>query len=69
MTLIGICSLAIGEKKIFHELEVTSCLERRNQTFLGSGGRNESNMASACQESVRRKFFINSKYIISRKEE
>ena len=31
----------IGEKKIFHELEVHS-LESRNQTFLGSGGRNES---------------------------
>ena len=33
----------IGEKKIFHELEVHLCLESRNQTFLGSGGRNESN--------------------------
>ena len=30
------------EKKIFHKLDV-SCLESRNQTFLGSGGRNESN--------------------------
>ena len=32
----------IGEKKIFHERR-TSCLESRNQIFLGSGGRNESN--------------------------
>ena len=33
----------IGEKKIFHELDVHHVVESRNQTFLGSGGRNESN--------------------------
>ena len=41
MSLTAIHSLVIGEKKIFHELDV-SCLESRNQTFLGSGGQNES---------------------------
>ena len=33
----------IGEKKIFHELDVHICLEVRNQTFYGSGGQNELN--------------------------
>ena len=83
----------------------TSCLESRNQRFLDSGGRNESNShqlarigekkifhalgvhlvrkvgikrfwaqeaemsltAKSSLESARRKFFINSTYIISRK--
>ena len=102
----------IGEKKIFHELDVHTCLESRNQTFLGSGGRNESNShqlarigekkifheldvhhvykvgikrfglrrpklsqeaemcltAISSLESTRRKFFMNSTYIMSRKE-
>ena len=31
----------IGEKKIFHELDVHHDLGSRNQTFLGSGGQNE----------------------------
>ena len=33
----------IGEKKIFHELDVHHVLESRDQTFLCSGVRNESN--------------------------
>ena len=41
MGLTAISSLESGEK-IFHELDVHS-LESRNQTFLGSRGRNESN--------------------------
>ena len=44
----------IGVKKIFHEF--TSCLESRNQTFLASGGRNESN-SHVLQESSKRKCF------------
>ena len=32
-----------SEMKTFHELDRTLCLESRNQTFLDSGGRNESN--------------------------
>ena len=135
----------IGEKKIFHELDVhhvqkvgikrfwaqdtemtltanssqesarrkffmnrrTSRLESRNQTFLGSGARNDSNSqqlarigekkifhehdvhhvqkvgikrfwaqetemtltANSSKESARRKFFMNSTYIMSRKQE
>ena len=34
---------AIGEKKIFHKLDVHHCLESRTQTFLGSGSQTESN--------------------------
>ena len=45
----------------------TSCLESRNQTFLGSGGRNESN-THRLAEPTRRKFFMNSTYIMSRKK-
>ena len=35
----------IGDRKIFHELDVLESwnLESWNQTLLGSGGRNESN--------------------------
>ena len=42
MSLIPITSLESGKKK-FSWTRRTSCLESRNQTFLGSGGRNESN--------------------------
>ena len=89
----------------FSSTRRTSCLESRNQTFLGSGGRNESNSqkfarigekkifhqldvhlfqkvgikrfwaqhaemnltAKSSLESARRKFFINSTYIMSKK--
>ena len=33
----------MGEKKIFHETQRTSCLQSRNHLFLGSGRQNESN--------------------------
>ena len=33
----------IGEKKLFHELDVHDVNKVRNQTFLGSPGRNDSN--------------------------
>ena len=52
----------IGEKKIFHELDVHH-LESGNQTFLGSGGRNESK----CHELEgigEKKLFMNSTYIM-----
>ena len=42
MSLTANSSLDWAREKIFHELDVHSCLESRNQTFLGSGGRNES---------------------------
>ena len=89
----------------FSSTRRTSCLESRNQTFLGSGGGNESNSQKFARigekkifhqlevhhvkkvgikgflaqeaemslttissfESARRKFFINSTYIMSRK--
>ena len=37
MTLTAISSIRIGERKIFHELDGTSCLQSRNQTFFGLG--------------------------------
>ena len=52
----------IGEKKIFHELDVHH-VESGNQTFLSSGGRNESK----CHELARigeKKFSMNSTYIM-----
>ena len=56
----------IGEKKIFHELDVHH-VESRNQTFLGSGGRNESNSHQLARIGVEKNFFMNSTYIMSRK--
>ena len=34
MSLTGMSLLGIGEKKIFHELDVHSCLKSRIQTYL-----------------------------------
>ena len=42
MTLTPISSLESARKKFFKSRR-TSCLESRNQTFLGSEGRNDSN--------------------------
>ena len=42
MSLTLISSLESARRK-FLLTRRTSCLQRRNQTFLGSGGRNESN--------------------------
>ena len=36
-------SVPTSDMKTFHELDRTLCLESINQTFLDSGGRNESN--------------------------
>ena len=41
MSLTAISSLESPKEKFF--MNSTSCLECRNQTFLGSGGRNEYN--------------------------
>ena len=45
MTLIPNSSLESARKKIFDEPGRTSCLESGNQSFLGSGGRNDPNTA------------------------
>ena len=42
MSLTAISSLE-SERRKFSRTRRTSCLESSNQTFLGSGGRNESN--------------------------
>ena len=106
MTLTANSSLESARRKFFMNRR-TSCLESRNQTFLGSGARNDSNShqlagigekkifheldvhhvqkvgikrfwaqetetsltAISSLESARRKFFMNSIYIMSRKQE
>ena len=67
MTLTANSSLESARRKFFMNRR-TSCLESRNQTFLGSGGRNDSNSISLL-EWARGKFFMNSTYIMSRKKE
>ena len=50
----------IGEKKIFHEVDVHH-VESGNQTFLRSGGRNESNsheLARICEKKIFDEFDI-----------
>ena len=71
MTLTPISSLESARKK-FSWTRGTSCLESGNQTFLGSGGRNDTKMTLtfiSSRESTRKKFFMNSTYIMSRKWE
>ena len=46
----------------------TSCLESGNQRFLGSGGRNDLNIHQFARIGVK-KFFMNTRYIVSRKWE
>ena len=107
MSLTAMSSLESANKEIFHELRRTSCLQSRNNLFLGSGCQNESNShqlsrigekktfhehdvhhvykvgitcfwaqdtkmsltATSSLESARRKFFMNTTYIISTKWE
>ena len=57
----------IGEKKIFHELEVHHVKKVGIKRFWAQEARNESNRRSVRSESARRKFFVNSTYIMSRK--
>ena len=67
VTLTAISSSNRREEN-FSRTRLTSCLESRNQAFLGSGGLNDTN-SHHLVESARRKFFINSTYIMSRKQE
>ena len=53
----------IGEKKIFHELDVHHVLKM--QTFLGLARRNESNSHEVARIGEK-KIFMNSAYIMSR---
>ena len=106
MTLTPLSSLESARKKFLMN-STSSCLESRNQTFLGSGGRNDSTtylfarigekkffdehevhhvwkvgikrfwareaemtLTLICSlESARKKFLMNSTYIMSRKGE
>ena len=67
MTLTPISSLESARKN-FSSTPGTSCLESRNQTFLGSGGRNDSNTHQFARIG-QKKLFMNSIYIMSRKWE
>ena len=67
MTLTPIRSLEASRKK-FLWTRRTSCLESGNQTFLGSGGRNDSNTHQFARIGEK-KLFMNSRYIMSRKWE
>ena len=56
----------IGERKIFHELDVHHVQKVRMESFWAQ----ETEMsltANSSLESARRKFFMNSAYIMSRK--
>ena len=68
MSLTAISSLE-SERKNISSTRRTSCLESKNETFFGSGGQNEPNSQNSSLESARRKFFMNSTYIMSRKKE
>ena len=68
MSLTGICSPESARTKIFHELDVHHVKKVGAKRFLSSGGRTESN-GHLPDESARRKFFMNSTYIMSRKWE
>ena len=67
MTLTHISSLESGRKN-FSWTRSTSCLESGNQTFLGSGGRNDSNTHQFARIGEK-KLLMSSRYIMSRKWE
>ena len=56
----------IGEKKIFHELDVDHACKVRIKCFWAQAAE-ISLTAMSLLESARRKFFMNSTYIMSRK--
>ena len=64
MSLTAISSLESARRN-FSSTRRKSCLESKNQTFLGSGGQNESNSHQLARIGEK-KFFINSTYIMSR---
>ena len=55
-------------EKNFLSTQRTSCLESGNQTFLGSGGPNDSNTDQFARMGEK-KVFMSSRYIVSRKWE
>ena len=66
MNLTAISSLPIGENKIFHELDVHHVQKVGIKRFLAQ----EAEITLTSVRSLawtRRKFFLNSTYIISRK--
>ena len=67
MTLTPVSSRESARKN-FSLTRRTSGLEGINQTFLGSGGRNDSNTNQFARISEK-KNFMNSTYIMSRKRE
>ena len=56
----------IGEKKIFHELDVHNVIKVEIKRFWAQEAE-MSLTAISSLESARRKFFMNSTYIMSRK--
>ena len=67
MSLTAISWLESARRKFF--MNSTYIMSRKwNQTFLGSGGRNESNSHQLARIGEK-KFFMNSTYIMSRKWE
>ena len=67
MTLTRISSRESARKKIF--MKSTYIMSRKGkQTFLGSGGRNDSNTHQLARISEK-KLFMKSRYIMSRKWE
>ena len=58
----------IGEKKIFHELDVHHVKKVGIKRFCAQKAE-MSRTATSSLESARRKFFMNSTYIVSRKKE
>ena len=65
MSLTAINSLESTRRKFFMNSTYMMC-RSWIQTFLGSGGQNESNSQYSV-ESARRKFFMNWTYIMSTK--
>ena len=55
MTLNAMCLLESARREFFMNLR-TSCEESRIQTFLGSGGRNESNRHELARICVKKIF-------------
>ena len=70
MTLTPLSSLESARKKFLMNSTyiMSRKWESKNQTFLGSGGRNDSNTALFARIGEK-KFLMNSTYIMSRKWE
>ena len=68
MSLTAIQLARIGEKKIFHELDVHHVQKLAIKLFWAQGAE-MSLTAISTLESARRKFFMKSRYIMSRNQE